>query len=78
MMLKHLITPEKTPHHLGSPLIKVTPARVGLQWRVMWPFDHVEVGEVVGDLDILVELDVAAPVHPEVAVYLVALVDLQH
>ena len=51
---------------------------MGLQWRVMWPFDHVEVGEVVGDLDILVELDVAAPVHPEVAVYLVALVDLQH
>ena len=44
----------------------------------MRPSNRVEVGEVVRNLDILVEGHVAAPVHPEVAVHLVALVDLQH
>ena len=63
---------------VDNAVVQVFPARVHWGRGTMRSLDHLEVRQVLGNLSVLVQSHIAASVHAEVTVQLVALPNLNH
>ena len=63
---------------VDNAIVQVFPAGVDRRRGIMRSLDHVDVREIMGHFGILVQSHIAASVHAEVGVQLVALSNLHH